>query len=491
MKVELKDIHKHFGSVLANDGVSMTVGAGTLHGILGENGAGKSTLMKVLSGFISADRGEILFNGAPVRINSPTQAVSLGIGMLHQDPLDFLSLHVIDSFLLGYPRGKVLDRSRARKELTGLADQFDFKLDPDAAVYSLSIGERQQLEIVRLLWLGVQVLILDEPTTAISGHQKIKLFTALRKLTEEGRTVIFVSHKIEEVEELCSRVTVLVSGKVAGEVAMPCSRDKLINLMFGQTITVRKRGDIPFGNVILKLNSLKVIDWRLELKEFSLEVRAGEVIGLAGLEGSGQQLILKACAGLLRPTSGQVRIANRDMTGRPYHQFLEAGVAYMSAHRLEEGLIKGMTLTEHAALVKRKQTFWVNWNEAAQKAAHCIREFKIKGDPTTCVEELSGGNQQRTLLALLPSELKLLLMEHPTRGLDVESTGYIWGLLLNRARLGTAIIFTSSDLDELLERSHRILVFFGGRMREMDPCQTSIEQLGEQIGGIGFGYCNG
>jgi len=490
MKVELKDIHKNFGSVRANDGVSMTVGAGTLHGILGENGAGKSTLMKVLSGFVSADRGEIFFSDIPVRITSPAQAVSMGIGMLHQDPLDFLSLRVLDSFLLGYSKGKVLERSRARKELIGLADQFDFKLDPDAAVSSLSIGERQQLEIVRLLWLGVQVLILDEPTTAISAQQKVKLFTALRKLTEEGRTVIFVSHKIEEVEELCSRVTVLVRGKVAGEVAMPCSRDKLIKLMFDQTITVCKRGDIPFGNGILKLNSLRVSDWRLEVKELSLEVRAGEVIGLAGLEGSGQQLILKACAGLLRPTSGQVRIASRDMTGRPYHRFLEAGVAYMSAHRLEEGLITGMTLIEHAALVERKQTFLVSWDKAAQRAAHFIREFRIKGHPTTCVEELSGGNQQRALLALLPSELKLLLMEHPTRGLDVESTEYIWGLLLNRTRLGTAIIFTSSDLEELLERCDRILVFFGGRMSEMDPCQTSIEQLGKQIGGIGFEYCN-
>jgi len=486
MKVELKDIRKHFGPVRANDGVTLRVEPGTLHGLLGENGAGKSTLMKVLSGFISADSGEILLDGQPVRLTSPAQAVTLGVGMLHQDPLDFPALSVLDSFLLGCPGEMILDRARARRELSELAAQFNFMLDPDTAVSSLTVGQRQQLEIVRLLWLGVRVLILDEPTTAISAQQKARLFTALHKLAKQGKTVIFVSHKLEEVKELCNRVTVLARGKVTGEAAMPCPTERLVQMMFGQAITLGKRSAVPLGEPVLELDRVTVSDWRLEVKNLTLAVRAGEVIGLAGLEGSGQRLVLQACAGLSHPTGGRLRMGGKDLTGQSYHRFLKAGVAYMPAGRLEEGLIPGMTLTEHVALAERRQPFMVNWGEATQTAAGRIQEYNIKGQPATRVEELSGGNQQRTLLGLLPPQLKLLLMEHPTRGLDVESTEYIWGLLLNRTRLGTAVIFASSDLDELLDRSDRILVFFSGIVTPVETRQTSVEQLGELIGGKGL-----
>lgn len=486
MKVELRDIHKHFGPIRANEGVTLSVESGTLHGLLGENGAGKSTLMKILSGFLSPDRGEILLDGRTARLHSPAQSVALGVGMLHQDPLDFPALRVIDNFLLGCPGGWLLDRDRNRNRLIELASQFDFKLDPDAFVSDLSIGERQQLEIIRLLGLGVRVLILDEPTTAISAQQKEKLFEALHQLTEQGKTVIFVSHKLEEVRSLCSKVTVMAHGKIVGEVVMPCPTEDLVQMMFGQTIAVGKRCAVAFGKSVLELENITVNDWRLEVKGLSLEVRAGEVIGLAGLEGSGQHLVLKACAGLLRPSIGHIRIVAQDMTGRPYRDFIEAGVAYMPAGRLEEGLIAGMTLTEHAALLEKNPTFFVDWALAMKAANQRIEDYNIKGRPDTLVEELSGGNQQRTLLALLPSQPKLLLMEHPARGLDMESTEYIWRLLLSRTQQGTAILFTSSDLDELLDRSDRILIFFGGKVRIMETCEANILQLGESIGGKGF-----
>jgi ABC-type uncharacterized transport system ATPase subunit len=486
MKVELKEIHKHFGPIRANDGVTLAVDSGTLHGLLGENGAGKSTLMKVLSGFLSPDHGEILLDSKPVRFNSPEQAVALGVGMLHQDPLDFPALRVIDNYLLGSLGSWLLDRHRGRKRLIELAHQFDFKLDPDALVSNLSIGERQQLEIIRLLGLGVRVLILDEPTTAISAQQREKLFEALHKLTEQGRTVIFVSHKLEEVKSLCHKVTVMAHGQVRGEVGMPCPTGRLVQMMFGQSINVGKRCAVRFGESILNLENLTLSDWRLEVRGFSLEVQAGEVIGLAGLEGSGQSLVLRACAGLLRPSSGRLQIGGQDMTGRPFQQFIEAGVAYMPAGRLEEGLIAGMTLTEHIALVEKRQPFFVDWALATKTALQRIEEYNIKGRPETLVEELSGGNQQRSLLALLPYHPKVLLMEHPTRGLDMESTESIWKLLLNRTEQGTAILFTSSDLDELLDRSDRILIFFGGRVRTLETCNVNVLQLGESIGGQGF-----
>ncbi len=487
MKVELRDIHKHFGPVRANDGVNLCVEPGTIHGLLGENGAGKSTLMKVLSGFISADRGQIYLDDQLVQMASPAQAVALSVGMLHQDPLDFPALNVLDDFLLGSPGGLVPARARARRELVQLAEQFDFSLNPDISVSSLSIGERQQLEIVRLLWLGVRVLILDEPTTAISAQQRTKLFAALHKLAEQGKSVIFVSHKLKEVEGLCDQVTVLARGRVTGQVMMPCPMDTLVRMMFGQDIVLSQRLPKAHGEKILQWHDLTVSDWRLEVKDLCLEVKAGEVIGLAGLEGSGQQLFLQACAGLRRPSVGRLSVGGRDMTGQPYRRLREAGVAYMPAGRLEEGLISGMTLTEHVALVQPNGSFLVDWQAVAQATTHRIREFNIKGQPVTRVEELSGGNQQRTLLALLPPRLKVLLMEHPTRGLDLESIQYIWGLLLERTKEGTAIIFSSSDLDELLDRSDRILVFFGGQVAPpLDARQVNVEQLGELIGGKGF-----
>jgi simple sugar transport system ATP-binding protein len=278
----------------------------------------------------------------------------------------------------------------------------------------------------------------------------------------------------------------MAHGKITGEVAMPCPTEELVKMMFGQPITVGTRCAVPLGEPVLELENITVKDWRLEVKNLSLEARAGEVVGLAGLEGSGQQLILKVCAGLLRPSAGRLRIARRDMTGRPYRDFIETGVAYMPAGRLEEGLIAGMTLKEHAALLDRHPPFFVDWAFATKTAAQRIEEYNIKGGPDNLVEELSGGNQQRTLLALLPSQPKLLLMEHPTRGLDMESTESIWRLLLNRTEQGTAILFISSDLDELIDRSDRILIFFDGKVRIMETSNVNILQLGETIGGEGF-----
>jgi len=485
MKVELLDIHKYFGPVRANDGISLTIESGTIHGLLGENGAGKTTLMKVLSGFVTPDRGQVLLDGRPVTIHNPAQAIAAGVGMLHQDPLDFPPLTVLDDFLLGRQGGLFPNRTQARQELADLAGQFGFSLHPDTAVGSLTVGERQQLEILRLLCLGVQVLILDEPTTGISAAQKASLFAALRQLAAQGKAIIFVSHKLEEVQELCRQVTVLRRGRVAGQVTMPCPTDRLVELMFGQVLVSGERQEMPLGQPALELLDLAVADGRLQVSGVNLQVQAGEVIGLAGLEGSGQRLLLCACAGLRRPLAGRVRLAGVDMTGQPYARYLAAGVAYLPAGRLEEGLIPGLDLCEHVALAEREGGFFINWPAARQRTVACIQDFNIKGRPETRVEALSGGNQQRALLALLPPSLRLLLLEHPTRGLDVESTLWVWGKLLERRRQGTAIIFTSADLDEILEHSDRILVFSGGQVtRALRASETTAAQLGEYIGGV-------
>jgi general nucleoside transport system ATP-binding protein len=491
VRVELRDIHKSFGTVRANDGISLVAEAGTIRGLLGENGAGKSTLMKVLSGFTTPERGQILLDGLPVRLVSPADAIRQGIGMLHQDPLDFPSLSVLDNFLLGSPGHWLPDRRRAREALRALASRFGFVLHPDAACGSLTVGERQQLEIVRLLWLGAQVLILDEPTTAISAPQRTRLFAALRAMAAEGKVIFFVSHKLEEVQELCDTVTVLRHGQVAGDVPGRSETTQLVALMFGRTPPPATRGSVPaeVGTRVplLELVDAAAHDARLDMAGVTLQVRAGESIGLAGLEGSGQRQFLRACAGLNRIRRGRIVVAGRDMTDRAYADFLDAGVAYVPAGRLDEALIPGLTLTEHAALADRRRTFFVDWAAASRSAARRVQEFNVRGTSRTQVQDLSGGNQQRAILSLLPGQLTVLLIEHPTRGLDVESADDVWTRLLARRRTGTAIVFSSSDLDELREHSDRIIVFFAGRVSApLDARESTVDRLGELIGGAGF-----
>lgn len=487
MHLELKGIHKYFGNVHANDGINLTVESGTIHGLLGENGAGKSTLMKVLSGFIHRDGGEVLLDGRPVDFRSPAQAIRSGVGMLHQDPMDFPPLRVLDNFLLGREDGLLQNRALGLAELKKYSEQFGFDIDPDSLVSALTVGERQQLEIMRLLSLGAKILIFDEPTTGISLPQKVKLFETLRLLTEQGMTVIFVTHKLEDAEALCVKVTVLRRGQVVGEVSCPFTPQQLVQLMFGQALTTSTRQAVPLGDTALEMRDVTVADYRLRVSNINLTVRCSEVIGLAGIEGSGQRLFLRACAGLDRSLAGEIWIGGTKMNGHPYRRFLDKGVAYMPAGRLEEGLVPGLNLTEHFILARRSKEVFINWKAAEQAAQGRIQEYSIRGTPGTRVEALSGGNQQRALLALLRPDLDVLLLEHPTRGLDIESTMWVWGQLLERRRHGTAILFTSADLDEIFEYSDRILVFSGGRVaRALNAKETSVAQLGELIGGKGL-----
>jgi len=437
MEVELRNIHKTFGAVRANVGINLKVPAGTIQGILGENGAGKSTLMKILSGFIRADEGEILLDGRPVTINTPSDAIHYGVGMLHQDPLDFPPMRIIDNFILGQPGGVFFNRASAIKDLKALAGEFGFQLDPEAYIDTLTVGERQQLEILRLLWLGARVLIFDEPTTGISSIQKQKLFAALKLLAEQGKTILFVSHKLEDVEGLCHDIVVLRQGHLIGEAQPPYQTANLVQMMFGKVIPQVERS--PYcgnGQPTLVLKDVAVEDHRLKIEHVSLELHSGEVIGLAGMEGSGQDLFLRSVAGLVRTTKGHIILNDKDLTGRSYQVFKQYGTAFMPASRVEEGLAVGLNLTEHCVLAEKSSGFFVDWDDGRLLAQKKIEEFNIRGTPTSQIEELSGGNQQRALLALLQTPLELLLLEHPTRGLDIESAIYIWSKLKERCKQG-------------------------------------------------------
>ena len=484
MHIELEHITKRFGALCANNAISMTLEGGQIYAVLGENGAGKSTLMKILSGYQPADTGRIVIDQQPIAFNSPADALAHGIGMLHQDPLDVPTLSVLDNCILGLPGGLLPDRRTARAALIKTAAHLGFSLRPDAFIDSLTIAERQQVEIVRLLSQNARVLILDEPTTGISEVQKDTLFRSLKQLAhDDGLIVILVSHKLEDVEKLCDQVYVLRTGQIVGQERMPCPVVHLITLMFGQHLEPTTRIAAAHGEVILSVRNLQVKDERLTLDALTLDVRAGEVIGLAGLNGSGQQAFLRACAGLYPTLQGQILLENRDITPLSYHERLHCGISYASAGRLEEGLTAGLTVAEHFALVAPKGAR-VDWAQADQAAQAAIAHYKIKAQPTSPIETLSGGNQQRVLLALLPNPLKLLLLESPTRGLDVESARWVWSQLLERRAQGTALIFLSAELDEIVAYSDRIGVFSNGRMTLIDdPAHTSIEQLGTLIGG--------
>jgi simple sugar transport system ATP-binding protein len=482
--LELLDIHKEFGPVRANDGVSLRIEPGTVHGLLGENGAGKSTLMKILSGYISADSGEVRLGGRTLTLASPRDAMAAGIGMLHQDPLVFLPFSVLDNFMTGSPGGFFLDRDAAAAELSRTAERFGFSFDPDAPARSLTVGERQQLEIVRLLSLGAKVLILDEPTSGITAEQRVKLFETLRSLSAEGMIVIFVSHKLEEVEDLCDRVTVLGKGRVVGEAEMPVPAERLVEMMFGRVVSPGTRTPVEIGGPLLELAGLGVKDRGPAMEPLDLVVREGEVLGLAGLEGSGQRTLLRACAGLLEPTMGTISVGGRDLTGAKYREFCDAGVSILPAGRLEEGLVAGLTISEHLVLTGGSKRFRIDRGAARERAGEAITEYSIRGRPDSTAEGLSGGNQQRLLLAMLPPKVRLLLLEQPTRGLDVESAAWVWTQLLERREQGAAIVFASADLDEVLRYSDRIAVFFAGSvLRVLDVEHTTGEQLGHLIGG--------
>jgi len=484
MALEIRDIHKRFGPVRASDGVSFTVEEGSLHGILGENGAGKSTLMKILSGFYGSDSGEVLLNEEVLDLTSPARAIESGIGMLHQDPLVFLPLTVLDNFALGSPGPTRLDRNAVRSELQRVSAELGFTFDPSRLAGTLTIGERQQLAITRLMWLGARVLIFDEPTTGISASQRLQLFATLKQLAKAGLIVLFVSHKLEEVEELCDSVTVIRRGKVVYGAQMPVPPATLVEQMFGKVFVAQDHQSVPLGDTMLQLDGAVLEEGTTYIDVLDLEVASGEVIGLAELEGSGQRALLRACAGLLEPRTGALEVDGADLTKASYRDHLRAGVHYLPAGRLEEGLIQGISIAEHLVLASEDESFFVDWKAADDDALSEIDDFSIKGTPESHAESLSGGNQQRLLLAMIPDIVKLLLLEHPTRGLDVESAAYVWTRLLSRRSEGTSIVFASADLDELLRYSNRIIVFFGGDVFAVNSASDlDGEELGYLIGG--------
>ncbi len=476
MRIELRHIHKRYGAVHANRGVDLTVAAGSVHGILGENGAGKSTLMKILAGFVPRTSGEILLDGQAVELRGPADATGRGIGMLYQDPLDFPPLTSAENFAVGARDGGAavgVQRLQAR------AAELGFQLHPRQRVERLTVGERQQLELVRLLEQGVRTLILDEPTTGISDTQKHVLFSALRALADRGDSVLLVSHKLEDVAAVCDRVTVMRQGAVVGTVDAPLDTDAVLRLMFDTVPrSVPRRRAAP-GPAVLTTRGVSAPGGRAGLRDCNLTVHRGEVVALAGVEGSGQGVLLRVAAGLVRPRRGTVEWPT---AGRRPGRW--SGVTFLPAGRLEEALVAGLTVAEQFALNQPRIPFWRPCRRAREAAEAGIARYRVLGTPETPVESLSGGNQQRLLLSLIPPRPDLLLLENPTRGLDLDSAHWVWGQLQSHLEAGAGILFSSAELDEILEVSDRVVVCFDGRVvLDLPTAQAAAGRLARAIAG--------
>ena len=485
MSLQLRSITKTFGPIVANDSLSLTIESGEIHGLLGENGAGKSTLAKVLSGFVSPDSGTVELDDEQLKLSSPSAAVSSGIGILHQEPLVFLDFSAVDNMLVGSPRDGNHTKDLAEEHLLKICEQFNFSIDPLIPVQKLSVGERQQLEIARLLWLGARVLILDEPTTAISGSQRENLFQTIRSLAEAGMSVIFVSHKLEEIQEICSRVTVLRQGRIMGTKHLPCPTNDLIDLMFDRELEPqgRKSSD-SLGSTCLEIRGQKVTT-HFESGKVDMTFRTGEIVGLAGLEGAGQRDLLRSIAGLDDTVTEGVFFRSRDIGGDSYIHRMQYGFHYLPADRGREGLVDGLTITEHVALASPQRSIATDWKLSREESKKIIDKFSIKGTPESVPASLSGGNQQRLLLGLIPDNPTVLLMEHPTRGLDIESAAWVWKYLMSLTEEGTTILFSSSDFDELMTYCDRIFVFFEGAIiQELASVEATTERLGSLLGGV-------
>jgi len=488
VRVELRQICKSFGTLKANKDVDLIFEGGHIYGLLGENGAGKTTLMKILSGFVSPDKGEILIDHRSVRLPSPAHALKWGIGMLQQDPIDFPPFTVLENFMLGREQSWRIHSQKDEVRLKSLAENYHFQFDPQAPLGALSIGERQQLEILGLVASKVRVFILDEPTTGISFSQKASLFSNLRRLAGQGCIIILVSHKLEDIQELCDHAFVLRQGELAGQEKAPLESGRLLTLMFGRLpLPSSPPPKSPSTPPVMELAEWCIEEHPICITPLSLTVHQGEIIGLAGTAGSGRHFFLQGCAGLRKIKGGRIRINGNDMTGRGYLKFRASRVGFVPADRLGSALVRGLTLTEHLLLTREDHPFLVRWAKAKGETASRLAAFHVIGTPDTKVETLSGGNQQRTLMALLPDSLSLLLLEHPTRGLDLDSSQWLWERLRERCARGTAILFISNDLQEIMDRSDALLVFSGGRVSPLlKKSEMTAQRLAEMIGGKGL-----
>jgi len=494
--VDLRRIVKRFPGVLANDGVDFTVLPGEIHALLGENGAGKTTLMNILYGLYQPDEGEVRFRGQPVRLGSPRDAIRLGIGMVHQHFMLVPPLTVAENVVLGtQPAGDLLvDLTGAKKRTLELSERYALPVDPLAEVWQLSVGEQQRVEIIKALYRGAEVLILDEPTSVLTPQEIEGLAGVLRRMAEEGKAVVFISHKLREVMAVSHRVTVLRDGRVAATLAtVDTSEAKLASLMVGREVLWRvAKEPRQGGESVLIVRGLEAVgdNGLLALKGVSFEVGQGECLGVAGVSGNGQRELAEAISGLRRVRAGQIQMAGQDVTGDSPAQRIAAGLAYVPEERKRIGSIAEFSISDNAILESHATTFSrggvLNQKAIDAYVDKLVSDYDVK-TPNTAnpARTLSGGNLQKLILGReLSRAPRLLIAAQPTRGLDVGATEYIHQQLMAARAGGTGILLISEDLDEILALSDRVMVLFEGRIAgTLRSDQADIKTLGLMMGG--------
>lgn len=495
--VKMVNIVKRFPGVLANDQINLQIETGEIHALLGENGAGKTTLMNILYGLHSADAGQIYLKGREVKINSPRKAIDQGIGMVHQHFMLIPALTVAENIVLGtrVEREPFLDLPGAAKKIRALSQQYGLDLDPVAKVWHLSVGQQQRVEIVKALYRGADILILDEPTAVLTPQETDELFAVLRRLKDEGHTVIFISHKLNEVMQISDRVTVLRQGRVIKTLNTPeTDKTELARLMVGREISfVVDKTPAQTRQAVLEVKGLSARDNRqLEaIKSISLTLKAGEILGLAGVDGNGQSELIESITGLRKASSGQVFLQGKPITNQPPRFLFEMGLGFIPEDRNRQGLVRDMPITENLVLQRfYRPPFarfgFLNYRAIREYAAELIKKYDIRTpSPMVPARNLSGGNQQKVVLAReMDRQPSLLIAMHPTRGLDVGAAEYVHKRIVEERDRGCAILLVSTELEEILALSDRIAVLYEGQiMGLLDRNQASIEDLGLMMAG--------
>ena len=496
MKLELRGITKRYGSLVANDRIDLTVEPGQIHGLLGENGAGKTTLMNVLYGLTQPDEGEILIDGQAAALHSPKDAIGVGIGMVHQHFMLVPVFTVAENVTLGDERARVfglLDRRRMRREVRELSEAYGLEVDPDAYVEDLPVGVQQRVEIVKALVRQAGVLILDEPTSVLTPGETEELFTIMRQLKGGGRSIIFISHKLREVQAIADTITVIRRGRVVGNRSAAASDAELAELMVGRSVALRvSKPPANPGDVVLEVRDLAVEHHhgQFAADRVSFEVRSGEILGIAGVQGNGQTELAEALLGLRPATSGTVRLGGRDITGDPPRERLRAGIGYIPEDRQEDGLIAPFSVAENMILDVYDRPPYargiaLNLDAIRSTAISRTAEFDVRTTSIdTPVGTLSGGNQQKVILAReIGRELKVLVASQPTRGLDVGSIEFVHRRIIAQRDRGVAVLIISAELDEIYELADRIAVMYEGRITGIRPPTVPVAELGLLMSG--------
>jgi len=506
--VEMRKVTKRFpGGVIANDHVDLEIRAGQVHTILGENGAGKSTLMNILFGLYEPDEGEIRVEGRKVALRSPKDAIDLGIGMVHQQFMLIPTLSVAENVALvdRSSRGFFLDLNRVEKQISELSEKLGLRVDPKAKVSQLAAGEKQRVEIVKALYCGARILILDEPTSVLTPPEVKDLAITLRRLTKEGLAVVaFITHKLPEVMEMSDRVTVLRKGRLVGTVETKSVNQKdLTKMMVGrETLLQLERLESKKGNPVLEIKDLSAISDKglPALKKVSFSIREGEILGIAGVAGNGQRELEEVLIGLRKATGGKVLIHGEDMTNSPPEKVIAEGVGYIPEDRTKRGVVPDASIAENLTLkicseppfaynwfLPFRATWFLNEHEIGKYVEGLIHEYDIMTpSKNAATKNLSGGNLQRLILAReLSRHPSLIVAAQPTGGLDIGATEFIRNKLVEAKAKGAAILLISEDLDEIMSTSDRIAVIYGGEIVGiLAATEAKIETIGAMMAGI-------